>query len=76
MDEKLRKMLFNQDGSIKEALAQLNQSPSGRALFITNENNRLCGVITDGDIRRAILRNLLLIVKGLKILELKPSNGS
>ncbi len=60
MDDKLRRMLFHQDGSIREALAQLNQSPSGRALFITNEINQLCGVITDGDIRRAILRNVIL----------------
>ncbi len=60
MDKKLRKMLFNQNDSIMEALAQLNQPPSGRALFITNENNQLCGVITDGDIRRAILRNVTL----------------
>ena len=57
MRKKLSKMLFNKSGLIRNALQQLNQPPSGGSLLIINDNNQLCGVLTDGDIRRALLKN-------------------
>lgn len=59
MDKKLREMLFEQYHSIRDAFAQLDRT-SGRALFVINDKNQLCGVLTDGDIRRAVIRNVNL----------------
>ena len=45
------------DATIKEALKVIDKNLTGGALVV-NENNELVGTITDGDIRRAILRGL------------------
>jgi dTDP-glucose pyrophosphorylase/glutaredoxin len=43
--------------TIKEAMKVIDKNLTGGALVV-NENNELVGTITDGDIRRAILRGL------------------
>jgi dTDP-glucose pyrophosphorylase/glutaredoxin len=45
------------DATIKEAMKVIDKNLTGGALVV-NENNELVGTITDGDIRRAILRGL------------------
>ena len=49
-----------QSTSLKLALVKLNDTGLG-TLFVVNENEELVGVVTDGDIRRAILNNVNLV---------------
>src|SRR5262249_54985267 len=46
------------DATISEAIARLEQAGTGALLL--NENGKLFGILTDGDVRRAILRGLPL----------------
>lgn len=43
--------------SIKDALVALDKSGLG-TLFVVNQHDQLIGVLTDGDIRRAIIKNI------------------
>jgi len=44
---------------IKEALEKLNYFPAGSTLFVIDEqSNKVVGTLTDGDIRRGLLKNL------------------
>lgn len=52
----LDKFLIREDASIKEAMKKMNNTGS-KALFILNKENKLFGSLTDGDIRRWILKN-------------------
>ncbi len=45
--------------SIKDALQLLDKTGAG-TLFVTDEDNVILGIITDGDIRRALLNDALL----------------
>ena len=56
--KKLNKFKINISSSISNALNVINKNMSG-ACFVVDNNNILKGVITDGDIRRAILKKNL-----------------
>ncbi|ELR70604.1 Nucleotidyl transferase [Fulvivirga imtechensis AK7] len=45
---------------IKSALAKLNQLAADAILFVVDQDQRLIGSLTDGDIRRGFLKNLNL----------------
>ena len=49
-----RDMLINQSLTIKESMKKLDLVAS-KILFVVDDNNRLVGSLTDGDIRRFIL---------------------
>lgn len=51
-----RNHLINKEASIKEALNRLNQLASDAILFVVNDKNLLIGSLTDGDIRRGLLK--------------------
>ncbi|MGC9081422.1 sugar phosphate nucleotidyltransferase [Sulfurihydrogenibium sp.] len=51
----LEKLLITEDKDIVSALKKLNES-SKKILLVVGENNTLKGTVTDGDIRRYILR--------------------
>lgn len=51
----LDKFLINEGASIKEAMKKMNDTGS-KALFILSKENKLFGSLTDGDIRRWILK--------------------
>ena len=51
---KLKHLIANEDSSIKFVLKKINLSQQ-QICFIT-KNNKLINIITDGDIRRALLR--------------------
>ncbi len=53
------RIIVQQEKSFKEAVALINETRSGIALVV-NEKRKLCGVMTDGDIRRAILKGVSL----------------
>lgn len=53
--------LINGDATILQALEKLNSLSGGTmTLFVVDSDNRLAGTLTDGDIRRALLRGLAL----------------
>ncbi len=56
-DNKLKNLLANKDSSIKETMAIIDKNLLGMA-FIVDENNKLFGLVTDGDIRGAILKGV------------------
>lgn len=59
MKASLEKICISATGSIRDALEALQEGSVG-ILFVTDENRKLQGVLTDGDLRRAILANAAL----------------
>ena len=57
MDERLKKVLVKEGISVKEALKQMNEN-SMQVLIVVDSENRIKGIITDGDVRRAIVNNI------------------
>ena len=55
----VKEITLGPDNSIKDALQRLDKTGIG-TLFVANENNVLIGILTDGDIRRALLNNISL----------------
>jgi len=55
MTESWKQVVINPDASLRQALQVIDASAMQIALVV-NPDNRLLGTITDGDIRRALLR--------------------
>ncbi|HHE04483.1 MAG TPA: CBS domain-containing protein, partial [candidate division WOR-3 bacterium] len=55
--EGLRKILVNNKVSIKEAMRVIDQG-SIKMAVVVNNTGQLCGIVTDGDIRRGILKGI------------------
>ena len=49
---------INKQASCLEALKKLNIEKSNQTLFVLDENEHLIGTVTDGDIRRGLIRGL------------------
>ena len=49
--------LINEEATINQALSQLNGLLNSKILFVVNEKKELIGSLTDGDIRRGLLKN-------------------
>ncbi len=62
----MKKLLINKNISLKEAIDKLNELGT-KALVISDKNQRLLGTLSDGDIRKAIIKgcNLNDPIKGL-----------
>lgn len=57
----MKRHIIPQSATVIEALASLNNLSGGvMTLFVTDEDNRLAGTLTDGDLRRALLRGVRL----------------
>lgn len=54
MIKEFANILINKDATVKEALKKLDKNIE-KILFVINDNNKLIGSLTDGDIRRWIL---------------------
>lgn len=54
--ERLREILIDPKITIKQALKQMDETAK-KILFVVDSNNGLLGTVTDGDVRRWILRN-------------------
>lgn len=59
MDFSLEKYCLNKHSSIKEALQVIDKNVTGAAVVL-NDNVEIYGIVTDGDIRRALLKGLNL----------------
>jgi dTDP-glucose pyrophosphorylase len=51
----VRPFLITKNNSVKDAMKQMNKIGE-KALFIVDENNKLLGSLTDGDVRRWVLK--------------------
>lgn len=56
MIKEFSNILINKTANVKEAMKQLDKSAE-KILFVVEENNKLIGSLTDGDIRRWILKD-------------------
>ena len=54
----LQAHLFNQKNNVRDALISLDQLSADAILFIVDDENRLIGSLTDGDIRRGFIKGL------------------
>lgn len=54
---KLKTLLISPETSLKQAMQKLNET-SEKILFVTEENSKLLGTLTDGDIRRGLINGL------------------
>ena len=63
----IKKMISQENDSLISVMKVINENALGIA-FIVDEDQRLCGTITDGDIRRALLNDVTLDTKVTNIL--------
>ena len=66
-----KNLLITEDQSIRSALEKINRSGL-KSIIVTDKKSRFKGIITDGDIRRAILKKIKLNDKVKKIYNQKP----
>ena len=66
-----KKLLIRQNSSILDAMKVID-STNHRICFISNNQNKLLGSVTDGDIRRGLLKNIDFKNKAIKISNKKP----
>jgi len=59
MSDSWQKTLISQSDTIKQSLEIINNE-SLRVALVVDSNQHLVGVVTDGDIRRGLLKNLTL----------------
>lgn len=67
-----QKHLIPQETTIKTALGQLDELAQDALLFIVDAENRLIGSITDGDIRRGLMKGILIEENVLVVANLNP----
>ena len=67
---KVHEISINKNTILRTALLKLNETGLG-ILFITDKNNKLVGIITDGDVRRFLLENGNLEAEVNKIMNTK-----
>ena len=58
MENSKNRHLISQDASVRNALIQLDQLASDAILFVIDENQKLLGSLTDGDLRRGFIKGL------------------
>lgn len=63
----IEKMLCRVDGELADAMQTINANGKGIA-FIINKEDKLCGLLTDGDIRRLLLKGYALQEKISKVM--------
>ena len=53
--------IISHDATIIDALDKLNSLSGGEmTLLVVNDDGRMCGTLTDGDVRRALLGGVTL----------------
>ena len=72
MTEDIKKHLIDQSSSIKDALIKLNALASDAILFVVNSNNQLLGSLTDGDIRRGLIKGVNIESKVTEVIQPNP----
>jgi dTDP-glucose pyrophosphorylase len=58
MNEQIARHLIHEQTGVREALSRLDSLPGDSVLFVVDDSNRLISSLTDGDIRRGLIRGL------------------
>jgi len=58
MKEKIKKILVDSTGTIRELLQAIDRGALGVALLVEPDSKKFVGLATDGDVRRALLKGL------------------
>lgn len=58
MKEKIKKITVDSTSTIREVLQAIDRGALGVALFVEPGSEKLVGLVTDGDVRRALLKGL------------------
>lgn len=64
--------LIYKDQPVLEALIKLNELKADSILFVVDENNRLLGTLTDGDLRRGFIKGYTFDMPILDYIQPKP----
>ena len=72
MSRNYRKHLIHRDYTIKEALDRLNQLAKDAILFVVDDEDTLIGSLTDGDVRRGLLKGVNIDDSILTIIQKEP----
>lgn len=64
--------LINHNRTVKEALAKLDQLAADAILFVVDDDHKLIGSLTDGDVRRGLLRDLSIDQKVIDFIQSNP----
>jgi len=67
---KLRTLLISSATTLKESMQKLNDTAE-QILFVTDEDNKLLGTVTDGDIRRGLINGLKFSDKVEKVMSIQ-----
>lgn len=54
------KYLVNEESPLRVALEKINRLPDSLTLFVENDDGRVAGTLTDGDVRRGLLKGFTL----------------
>lgn len=73
MENKLKRFLITNDFSIKDAMRFMN-TYGQKEIFVVNAHNLLLGSLSDGDIRKWILKEGRLQVKVARVLNSQPKS--
>lgn len=71
MNKKIESVILKEENTIKEAMERITKTGI-RTILIVDENKKLVGMITDGDIRRSLLNGKSFETPLKKIMETKP----
>lgn len=58
MKEKIKKITVDSSGTIRKVLQAIDRGGLGNALLVESDSKKFVGLITDGDVRRALLKGL------------------
>ena len=73
MNEKIKNNILNSNKTIKNAIKLLEFSLyKYKIVVVVNKNKKIVGTVTDGDIRRSIIKNINVNNKVSKIMNLNP----
>lgn len=71
-ERKIDSIICSPDTPLKEALKILNKS-KGQILLVVDQDNKLTGTVTDGDVRRSLLENFSLSKPISEVLHRNPT---
>ena len=71
MEDELKKVLVNPDNTIREVMKFIDKYGLGIAIIV-NENRKLLGLVTDGNIRRSIINGIDIESKISTIMNKSP----
>lgn len=69
--KKIKNIILKKNSKIKDAIVSLNKT-GNQIILLVDKNNKLIGTVTDGDIRRGILKGYKLSDSILKVTSYSP----